>query len=87
MTFISTSTRIPTATLCMPGYPPRHVCAAVRRFLLTFSTRVLTDSYLLLITWTLPRSSQVYTKTTDNQTEVTSTPFKHMLWWKGVNVT
>ena len=27
-----------TATLCMPGYPPRHVCAAVRRFLLTFST-------------------------------------------------
>ena len=24
-----------TATLCMPGYPPRHVCAADRRFLLT----------------------------------------------------
>ena len=43
--------------------------------------------YRYLLTWTLPRSSQVYTKTTDNQTEVTSTPFKHMLWWKGVNVT
>ena len=24
------------ATLCMPGYPPRHVCAADRRFLLTY---------------------------------------------------
>ena len=23
-------------TLCMPGYPPRHVCAADRRFLLTY---------------------------------------------------
>ena len=25
-----------TATLCMPGYPPRHVCAAEWRFLLTY---------------------------------------------------
>ena len=27
---------MPTATLCMPGCPPRHVCAAERRLLLTY---------------------------------------------------
>ena len=28
--------RLPTATLCMPGCPPRHVCVAERRSLLTY---------------------------------------------------
>ena len=37
MTFINLDARLPpTATLCMPGFPPRHVCVAERRVLLTY---------------------------------------------------
>ena len=37
MTFITLDARLlPTATLCMPGFPPRHVCVAERRVLLTY---------------------------------------------------
>ena len=38
MTFIVLDTRRcpPNATLCMPGCPPRHVCVAERRSLLTY---------------------------------------------------
>ena len=37
MTFIALDARLPpTATLCMPGFPPRHVRVAERRVLLTY---------------------------------------------------
>ena len=46
MAFISPSTRLPY-TLCMPGYPPRHVYAATWRLLLTYL--LTADAPLVLI--------------------------------------
>lgn len=47
ITFISYATTLDcrtrlrtTATLCMPGHPPHHVCASMRRILLTYLLQV-----------------------------------------------